>query len=86
MVYFLQVSGFKLYNVNLTVNDYNKINVCRLSLAEEDITALGQGEETAIDCEDPELDSIEKMKAGLPQNIIKNMDDLTSIQLVASSM
>ena len=86
MVYFLQVSGFKLYNVNVTVNDYNKINVCRLSLAEEYITALGQGEETAIDCEDPELDSIEKMKAGLPQNIIKNMDDLTSIQLVASSM
>ena len=86
MVYFLQVSGFKLYNVNLTVNDYNKINVCRLSLAEEDITALGQGEETAIDCQDPELDSIEKIKVNLPKNIIKNMDDLTFIQLVASSM
>ena len=53
---------------------------------EEDITALGQGEDTAIDCEEPELDSIEKMKAYLPKNIIKNMDDLTFIPPDASSM
>ena len=86
MVYFLQVYGFKLYDVNLTVNDYNKINVCRLSLAEEDITSLGQGEEAAIDCEEPELDFIEKIKVDLPQNIVKNMDDLTFIQPVVNSM
>ena len=86
MVYFLQVSGFKLYNVNLTAIDYNKLNVCCLSLAEEDITSLGQGEETAIECEEPELDSIEKIKADLPQNIIKNMNDLTFIQPVVNSM
>ena len=86
MVYFLQVSGFKLYDVNLTANDYNKIHVCCLSLAEEDSTLLGQGKETAIDCEEPELDSIEKMKVNLPQNIIKNMDDLTFIQPVVNSM
>ena len=82
----MQVSGFKLYDVNLTANDYNKIHVCCLSLAEEDSTSLGQGEETAIDCEEPELDSIEKMKADLPENIIKNMDDLTFIQPDASSI
>ena len=86
MVYFLQVSGFKLYDVNLTANDYNKINVYRLSLADKDITSLGQGEEVAIDCEEPELDSIEKIKADLPLNIVKNMDDLTFIQPDASSM
>ena len=79
-------SSFKLYNVNLTANDYNKINVCRLSLADEDITSLGQSKETAIECEEPELDSIEKMKVNLPKNIIKNMDDLTFIQPDVKSM
>ena len=75
-----------LYNINLTDIDYHKLNVCRLSLAEEDGTSLGQGKETAIECEEPELDSIEKMKAGLPQNIIKNMNDLTFIQPDVNSM
>ena len=75
-----------LYNIILTAIDYNKLNVCRLPLADEDITSLGQGKETIIDCEEPELDSIEKMKAYLPKNIIKNMDDLTFIQPDASSM
>ena len=75
-----------LYNINLTAIDYNKLNVCCLSLAEEDITSLGQGEETAIDCEEPELDSIEKIKADLPLNIVKNMDDLTFIQPDVNSM
>ena len=75
-----------LYNINLTDIDYHKLNVCCLSLAEEDITSLGQGKETAIDCEEPELDSIEKMKADLPENIIKNMDDLTFVQPEPSSM
>ena len=53
---------------------------------EEDITALGQGAETAIACEEPELDSIEKIKSHLPQNIIEIKDDLTFIQVDASSM
>ena len=53
---------------------------------EQDTTALVQGEETAIHGEEPELDSIEKMKADLPKNIIKNMDDLTFIPPDASSM
>ena len=75
-----------LYNINLTDIDYHKLNVCCLSLAEEDITSLGQGEETAIECEEPGLDSIEKIKADLPQNIIKNIDDLTFIQPVVNSM
>ena len=83
---FLANSSFKLCNVNLTAKDYNKINGCRLSLADEDITSLGQGEETDIDCEEPELDSIEKIKADLPKNIVKNMDDLTFIQPVVNSM
>ena len=53
---------------------------------EDEITALGQGEETAIVCEEPELDSIEKMKSGLPQNIVKNMDDFTIPQPDAKGM
>ena len=72
-----------LYNINLTaIDDY----VYRLSLADKDITSLGRGEEVAIDCEEPELDSIEKLKADLPKNIIKNMDDLTFIQPDARGM
>ena len=47
---------------------------------EQDTTALVQGEETAIHGEEPELDSIEKIKVDLPKNIIKNMDDLTFVQ------
>ena len=50
------------------------------------IAALVQSEETANDCEEQKLDSIEKIKADLPQNIIKNMDDLTFIQPDVKSM
>ena len=53
---------------------------------EEDIAALSQGKETVIDCEEPELDSIEKIKFDLPKNIIKNMDDLTFVQPDFSGM
>ena len=53
---------------------------------EEDIAALGQGVETVIDCEEPELDSLEKIKVDLPKNIIKNKDDLTFIQPDARGM
>ena len=53
---------------------------------EQDTTALVQGEETAIHGEEPELDSIEKIKADLPTNIIKNIDDSTFIPPDASSM
>ena len=48
--------------------------------SEEGSTPLGQGEETAIDCEEPEQDSIEKIKVDLPKSIIKNMDDSNFIQ------
>ena len=53
---------------------------------EEDIVALGQGEDTVIDCEEPELDSIEKIKVDLPKNIIENKDDLTFVQPDARGM
>ena len=53
---------------------------------EEDITALGQGEEAVIDWEKPELDSIEKIKVDLPKNIIANKDELTFIQPDARGM
>ena len=53
---------------------------------EEDIAALSQGKETVIDCEEPELDSIENIKFDLPKNIIKNMDDLTFVQPDFSGM
>ena len=77
---------YVLHNIKLTAIDYNKLNICCLSLAEEDITSLGQNKKTAIDCEEPELDSIEKIKVYLPKNIIKNMDDLTFIQPVVNRM
>ena len=47
---------------------------------------LSPGKETDIDCEEPELDSIEMTKFDLPKNIIKNMDDLTFIQPDVNSM
>ena len=53
---------------------------------EEDIVALGQGEDTVIDCKELELDSIEKIKVDLPKNIIENKDDLTFIQPDARGM
>ena len=53
---------------------------------EENIASLGQYEEATIDCEESELDSIDQIKADLPKNIIKNMDDLTFIPPDASSM
>ena len=53
---------------------------------EQDIAALSEGKETVIDCEEPELDSVEKIKVDLPKNIIKNMDDLTFVQPEPSSM
>ena len=54
--------------------------------AEEDIAVLSLGKETDIDCEEPELDSIEMTKFDLPKNIIKNMEDLTFIQPDVNSM
>ena len=53
---------------------------------EDDITALGQGEDAVINCEEPELDSIKKIKVDLPKNIIENKDDLTFIQPDARGM
>ena len=53
---------------------------------EEDIVALGQGEDAVIDCKELELDSIEKIKVDLPKNIIENKDDLTFIQPDARGM
>ena len=53
---------------------------------EEDIVALGEGEDTVIDCGEPEIDSIEKIKVDLPKNIIENKDDLTFIQPDVNSM
>ena len=53
---------------------------------EEDIAVLGQAKDTVIDCEEPELDSIEKIKVDLPKNIIENKDDLTFIQPDARGM
>ena len=53
---------------------------------EEDIVALGQGEDAVIDCKELELDSIEKIKVDLPKNIIENKDDLTFIQPDVNSM
>ena len=53
---------------------------------EEDIVALGEGEDTVIDCGEPEIDSIEKIKVDLPKNIIENKDDLTFIQPDARGM
>ena len=57
-----------------------------LECGTDSIAALGQSEETANDCEEQELDSIEKIKADLPKNIIKNMDDLAFIQPDVNSM
>ena len=60
--------------------------VGNLDCGTHSIAALGQSGETANDCEESELDSIEKIKADLPKNIIKNIDDLTFIQPDVNSM
>ena len=65
---------------------FNQLNFLVYVSTEDNITALGKREDAVIDCEEPEMDSIEKIKVDLPKNIIEIKDDLTFIQPDARGM